>query len=289
MKACHLFRALIFLSCMILLPSIICSCGNSNTTTADETAIVSKQPLAIVNSWALDNQTHQEPMQVPGVSASSSDTLFVAFIASDSGQGPQSGGPPLDGWVESVEGGGLQWTRRAEAHLSITGAPSIAEVWTAFSPTPLQSFTVTVTRNNDTGALTFCDNYRGGSGPDIANGMVFIQAITGADPANPIGATAVAGTGDRSGNPGPASVTLATTRTGSLVEAVGSDWSEPEPRVLPVGQVMLHEDVSTPNGDTYWAQGQVSPVASPGPVTLSITAPVDNNCNMAAIEILLAP
>lgn len=277
--------------CVILLSLLAVSCGGKSSTSTPSKSTSPRKPqsLSVVNSWFVDNQTHLEPMQVTGVTAASANTLFIAFIASDSGQGPESGGPPLDGKIQSVEGGGLVWTRRAEAHLSITGEPSIAEIWTAFTPVPVQPFTVTVTRNNDNGALTYCDNYQGGSGPDIANGMVFVQAITGADTKNPIGATAIAGVGKRSGRIEPAAVTLTTTRPDSLVEAVGSDWSNPEQRVLPAGQVMLHEDVSTPNGDSYWVQGLTGPVATPGPVTLSVTEPTDDDCNMAAVEILRAP
>lgn len=279
--------------CVILLSLLAVACGgklSTSTPKTEKSTTPVKQPdLSIVNSWSVDNLTHLEPMQVTDVTAASANTLFVAFVASDSGQGPARGGPPLDGKIENVEGGGLAWTRRAEAHLSITGEPSIAEIWTAFTPAPLQPFTVTVARNNDHGALTSCDNYQGGSGPDIANGMVMVQAITGADPENPIGATAVAGVGQRSGRIEPASVTLTTTRPDSLVEAVGSDWSAPAQRVLPAGQVILHEDVSSPNGDTYWVQGLSGPVATPGPVTLSLTNPTDHACNMAAVEILRAP
>lgn len=276
---------------VIILSLTVVSCGGKSTkpSTRNETTPKKKSGLFVANSWSLDNQNHQEPMQVPCVTAASADTLFVALIASDSGQGPQSGGPPLDGKIQSVDGGGLTWTRRAEAHLSITGEPSIAEIWTAFSPKPMPPFTVTVTRNNDTGANTHCDNYQGGSGPDIANGMVFIQAITGADQKNPIGATAVAGVGKHSGRVAAPSVAMTTTRPNSLVEAIGVDWSDPKPRTIPAGQVLLHEDVSTPNGDDYWAQGFAGPVATPGPVTLFLSDPVDDDCNMAAVEILPAP
>jgi hypothetical protein len=281
-------RSAAVILCVILLPLMAISCAGKSST-ASKTGPVSRPSLAVANRWSLDNQTHQEPMLVPGVTATSPSTLFVAFIASDSGQGPASGGPPLDGRIQNVEGGGLVWTRRAEAHLSITGEPSIAEIWTAFSPTSKRPFTVTVTRNNDNGALTYCDNYQGGSGPDVANGMVFIQAITGADPKNPIGATTIAGVGKRSARVAPASITLTTTRPGSLVTAVGSDWSNPKPRTIPTGQVMLHEDVSTPNGDDYWVQGLTGAVATPGPITLSVSDPTGDDCNMAAVEVLRAP
>ncbi|MBU1671285.1 MAG: hypothetical protein KKF41_06075 [Actinobacteria bacterium] len=277
--------------CIVALALAVASCGGEKTSSAPTSTPnkPSTAALAVANTWTLDNQTHIEPMTVPGITCTTPNTLFVALIASDSGQGPERGGPPLDCSVQNVEGGGLTWTRRAEAHLSITGAPCVAEVWTACAPAVVQPFTLTVTRNNNAGGLTYCDNYSGGSGPDIANGMVVVQAITGADPSNPVGATAVNGVGQFAGNVAPASVTLTTTRPGSMVVAVGADWSAPEVRTLPDGQVMIHEDLSTPNGDAYWAQGLNSLVATPGPVTLSVTAPTEDSCNMAAIEVLQAP
>jgi hypothetical protein len=291
LRIAHMIGLIAALACLLSLSMAGLGCGSkpAQPPPEEEEIPVERPNLFVENSWSLDNQTHQEPMQVPNVTASAPDTLFVAFIASDSGQGPQRGGPPLDGWIQSVEGGGLQWTRRATAHLSITGEPSIAEIWTAFTSTALQSFTVTVTRNNDNGALTYCDNYQGGSVPDIANGMVFIQAITGADQDNPIGATAVSGVGKRSGQNTAASVTLVTTRSDSLVAAVGADWSQPKPRTVPADQVLLHEDVSTPNGDSYWVQGLAVPAATPGQVRLYVIDPSGDDCNMAAIEILRTP
>ncbi len=284
--------AAVFLVLVMIIAAATFGC-TATPSTAKKTTVKSpkakSKPLTIAGEWFTDNQTHLEPMTVTGVNAASAKTLFVVFIASDSGQGPERGGPPLDGKVQSVEGGGLKWTRQAEAHLSITKEPGIAEIWTAYSPQPVSSFTITVTRNNDNGANTLGSNYVGGDGPNVANGMVYVQAITGADPKTPVGATAVAGTGERSGNMNGAAVTLTTTRTGSLVEAVGTDWSGPFPRVMPDGQLLLHESVSTPNGDDYWAQRLTGVAAAPGPVTLSATAPLTNSCNLAAIEILQAP
>lgn len=158
--------------------------------------------------------------------------------------------------------------------------------WTAFSTVPLAPFTVTVTRDDTTGANTLCDNWSSGSGPDNCNAMVCIQAITGADPADPVGATAVAGVGPRSGRPGAVSVNLTTTRPGSWVESVGTDWSESAPGVLAAGQSMLHEDVSSPNVDNYWVQRLNGTVAAPGLVSLATTAPIDHDSNLAAIGIL---
>jgi hypothetical protein len=274
---------------MVVVAIIAGSCGGKTTTPAKTSTPEGQRGLSVVDSWSVDDTTHLEPMVVPGVKATLPNTLFVAYIASDSGQGPAKGGPPLDGKVQSVTGGGLTWTRQAEAHLAVTAEPSIAEIWTASTASPIKPFTVTVTRNNNNGAVTYCDNYEGGSGPDIANGMVLVQAVTGANLKNPVGSKAVAGVGKTSGRVAPASVTLAATRAGSLVSAVGADWSESEARTLPSGQKMIHEDVSTSNGDTYWVQGLAGPVNTPGPVTLSVTEPTQDDCNMAAVEIMPAP
>lgn len=272
------------------------ACGNNGasnvtvitSTTTGTTAQPIAPVLALSGSWFTDNLNHQEPIAVDGVAATQANTLFVVFIASDSGQGPERGGPPLDGSIQGVTGGGLTWSRQAAAHLSTTGEPGVAEIWTAFSPTPVEPFSVTVTRNNSNGANTYCDNWSGGSGPDICNGMVYVQAITGADPLDPIGATGVAGSGETSGKPGPLTVPLVTTRANSWVQGVGTDWSDPAPRVLPAGQTMLHEDESTPNQDSYWTQRIIDVVPVPGPVSLGITKPVDHDCNMAVVEILPA-
>ncbi len=276
---------------LLVTTTMACNKGPAKSTQSGKTTAKSKitEELKVVGSWFLDNKTCQEPMLVPDVTTTSPNTLLVALIASDSGQGPERGGPPLDGKIQSVEGGGLKWIRQAEAHLSVTSEPGIAEIWTAYAPKTIAPFTVTVTRNNDTGSNTLCNNFTGGPGPEIANGMVLVQAIVGADPKKPIGATAVAGVGKMSNRVAAASVSLTTTRAGSIVEAVGSDWDGSIPRTLPTGQTLLHENVSTHNNDNYWTQGLSDKVAKPGPVSLSVTEPTDHACNMAAIEILQAP
>lgn len=262
----------------------------STSQTASPTPTPTPVPtLAVVASWFVDNHTHAEPMVVRGVTASSPDTLLVAFVASDSGQGPSRGGPPLDGSVRAVTGGGLTWTRRAHAHLATTKAPGVAEVWTAWARTPTGPFVMTVARSNTTGVNALCDNWSGGSGPDTCNGTVFVQALVGADPAGPIGAAGVAGVGEHAGRAGPIAVTLTVTHTGSIVEAVGADWSGAAARTLIAGQVMLHQDAATPQDDTYWVQGLRAPVRAPGPVRIGVQAPTDHDSNIAAVEIVPAP
>lgn len=279
---------LTILAAIAALAVVISGCGKAPTKTKKTVTTKTATPaeLTVVGEWSLDNIMHQEPMVVKDISSTTNGTLFVAYVSSDSGQGPDRNGPPLEGKVQSVEGGGLVWQRQAEAHLSITGGAGIAEVWTAYSTKPLNAFDLIVTRNNDTGAVTNADNYTGGSGPDIANGMVFVQAITGANPTTPIGATAVAGTSQSSGKLGPLAVTLTTTGTNSIVAAVAVDWSQSTQRVLPAGQVIMHEVWQTPNGDNYWVQRIVGPVLQPSPVTLSIVGLENDSCNMAAVEIL---
>jgi hypothetical protein len=276
----------------LLLLLLLAACGSaspaapaSSPPTASPTA---PARLALSGQWSWDDLHHREPLVVHGVRAAVPDTLLLVLVASDSGQGPARGGPPLDGGVARVTGGGLHWTCRAAAHLSVTGEPRVAEVWSAFTSVPLAPFTVTVHRSDKHGANTLCDNYQGGSGPDIADGMLVVQAFTGVDPARPIGATAVAGSGPRSGGGRPA-VALATTAPGSLVEAVGSDWTAATHRRLPLGERLLHEDRSRPNDDDYWVQAFGLPVATVRRVRLFLLAPRGDDCNLAAVEIRPAP
>jgi len=51
--------------CIILSCVLAASCGGKTSTssTTKTTPIEKKSGLAVANSWAVDNQTHQEPMQ----------------------------------------------------------------------------------------------------------------------------------------------------------------------------------------------------------------------------------
>ena len=76
------------------------------------------------------------------------------------------------------------------------------------------------------------------------------------------------------------------TEKGSLVFAVGHDWTNSVARTLPTGQVLLHQYLDTVAGDTTWTQYTSAPTAAAGEtVTMSDTAPANDEWNMAAVEV----
>ena len=98
------------------------------------------------------------------------------------------------------------------------------------------------------------------------------------------GTGAVAAANALSGAP---TVSLTTTRAGSLVYAVGNDWNQAIERTLGAGQTMVHEWVDFAVGDTFWVQTRTAPIASSGTLTtLNSTAPTTDRWNIAAVEII---
>jgi hypothetical protein len=71
------------------------------------------------------------------------------------------------------------------------------------------------------------------------------------------------------------------------VFGVGDDWSNATARTLGTGQTLVHQDLATAVGDTYWVQRQNSttPVAGTS-VTINDTAPTTDMFNLAIVEIL---
>jgi hypothetical protein len=109
-----------------------------------------------------------------------------------------------------------------------------------------------------------------------------VASYLGADTAK----GAVAGTNAATGAP---TATLVTTRAGSWVWGVGTDWSNALARTLGSGQTMVDQYLSSA-GDTYWLQRQTAPTPAAGTaVTLNDTAPTGDRYNLAIIEILAAP
>ncbi len=186
----------------------------------------------------------------PFITAEAEEQL-VAFVSSDgpSGAGRQSA---------TVSGAGLTWTLVQRAN-SQSGD---AEIWEASAPTELSDVKVTST------PLV--------AGYDQSLTVIAMQMSHG------IGASASAG-----GATGAPSVSLHTTEEGSLVYAVGNDWSNAVSRALGSNQVLLRQYLDTNTGDTFWSQytGQVTGALG-SEVTLNDTAPTNDRWNMAAVEIL---
>jgi hypothetical protein len=114
----------------------------------------------------------------------------------------------------------------------------------------------------------------------------FDQSLTVVTFAGAGGTGAAAGASAASGAP---SVSLTTTRPGSLVYAVGNDWDSATARTVSNGQTIVHEWVDTRVGDTFWTQTPTAAVSAAGTVVdLSDAAPNTDRWNFAAVEILPA-
>jgi hypothetical protein len=175
--------------------------------------------------------------------------LLVAFVSSS---GPDSAPETM-----AVTGGGLTWTLASRAN----GQFGTSEVWSARVTTAQQKIVVTST-------------------PTLGTPVQSLVVVTFG------GAEGIGATGSANAPNGAPSVSLTTTRAGSLVYGVGNDWNGDIPRTLGPGQTMVHEYLN-PGNDTYWVQTLTDPVAAPGMVAqLSDVAPIDHMWNFAAVEVV---
>ena len=187
----------------------------------------------------------------PLFSTATAGELLVAFASAD---GPANGTRQ----TITVSGAGLTWTlaRRGNAQ------DGTAEMWTATAPTPLANVAVTATA-----ALTGFSQ------------SLTVVTFVGADG---IGATAAA-----SAATGVSSVSVTTTRAGSLVYGVGNDSVRAVPRMLAANQAMVHEWFLA--SEAFWVQSRTTPVATAGSLaTINDTGPTSGRWNYAAVEILAA-
>ncbi|HXI30968.1 MAG TPA: hypothetical protein VNG89_21175, partial [Vicinamibacterales bacterium] len=100
------------------------------------------------------------------------------------------------------------------------------------------------------------------------------------------GASGIGATAGSFAPNGGSTVSLTTTRAGSLVYGVGNDWNGAVPRTIGDSQTKVHEFVNDATGDTIWVQALTNPVSLGGvQVQLNDTAPTDHEWNFAAVEI----
>jgi hypothetical protein len=187
----------------------------------------------------------------PPFSTAQAGETLVAFVASD---GPGTAGAQ----GSTVSGAGLTWKLDSRANTQY----GTAEVWSATAPSALASVTVTATETKTTyDQMLTVMSFEGSSGVGAAQ--------TG-------GATT-----------GAPSVTLTTSAANSLVYGVGDDWDTATARTAGANQTVASQWVDTRSGDTFWVQGQNSPIAGPGSaVTINDTSPATDRWNLAAVEIL---
>ncbi|HKU24738.1 MAG TPA: hypothetical protein VJQ54_04655, partial [Candidatus Sulfotelmatobacter sp.] len=213
--------------------------------------------LAIDTVSSADQSSAVAQSSTTQFSTTSPNELLLAFISTDSSS--TSGNT-----VASVSGAGLTWQMVARAN----GVPGDAEIWRAFAPAVLNN--VTVTANLAQSAAS----------------SITVVAFNGADVTGSNGSGAVGASAIFSSASGAPAGSVTTTRDGSWVFAVGTDWDNAIARTLGSNQIMVHQDLATVN-DTYWVQRQNSASSPAGTiVTMNDTAPTSDKYNFAVVEIL---
>ena len=227
--------------------------GLSNAATATPSGGV--RTVTVDRIVTAHQGTNSSTVTSTGLTTTGSNELLLAFISSD---GPSGGGTAS---IRSVSGAGLTWSLRQRTNAQA----GTAEIWQAVAPGPLSNATVIATQNSGTWQSSMS-----------------VVAFLNADTAN----GAVAGANAASG---PPTANLTTTRAGSWVWAVGTDWSASLARTVGPNQTLV-DQYFPPAGDTYWLQRQNSPTATAGTtVTINDTSPITDRWNLALIEVLAAP
>ena len=187
----------------------------------------------------------------PAFSTAAPGELLLAFVASD---GPSSVTQSM-----TVSGAGLVWRLVKRAN----GQRGTAEIWQATASSQLSNVTVASTPKS--------------SGYD--------QSLTVIAFGNSGGVGAFAALGATTGAP---SLSLTTTKAGSLVYGVGNDWDQAIARTPGPNQVLVHQWVDTISGDTLWMQAVSGAIPAAGTVTtVNDSAPTADRWNLAAVEILV--
>src|SRR3954471_2190116 len=190
----------------------------------------------------------------PSFSTTSSDELLVVFATS---AGPTSLSSKQ---TLAVSGAGLTWTlvNRSNAQFGTS------EIWAANAASPVTSGTITSVQsmvNSYHQSLTLIAfKGAGGTGAIAAASTMF----------------------------GPTSISLTTTKAGSLVYMTANDSARAAARTMGDSQVMIHQWVDTAGVATFWAQSPAAAVANAGTLTtINDTSPTSDRWNAAAVEILV--
>jgi len=189
-------------------------------------------------------------MTSPSLTTTTANDLVVAFVAGD-------GSPGSGNQAYTVSGAGLTWTMAKRSNTQ----SGDSEIWWARASGILSSQTVraTPTASNFHGSLTV---------------VAFANA-------GGIGVTAAAGAAT-----GAPDLALMNTAVGSWVYAVGNDWDRAVAHTPVSGQVIVHQRIDTPVGDTFWVQSTAAPNTAAGTVDIHDSAPTNDQWNYAGVEVL---
>lgn len=214
-------------------------------------------PLTLDAEVFADSPSAAATVTTASFSTAEANELLLAFVAADYLSGSNT-------VVNGITGGGLTWTLVGRTNAQ----KGTAEIWRAFATSPLSNASVTATLSQK------------------VYSSIFVLSIKGVDISGTNGSGAVGATGTGNASSGAPKVSLATTRNGSWIFAVGNDFDNAISRTPANAQTLLHQDLTT-NGDTYWMQMQNWPTPLSGTsVTTSDLAPTSDRYNFTAVEVL---
>lgn len=216
--------------------------------------VATPAPVLIVDTQvsADDAAVSATAVTATGLTTSGPNRLLVALVSFD---GPAGAGNQ----TTTVSGAGLTWTLVARKNTQ----GGVAEIWKATAATALTAASVTATQ----------------SATEVDTKSITVIAYSGA---GGIGATATASSPN-----GAPTVSLTTTKVGSVVVGAGTDWDNSTTRTLATGQTLIHELSDTVHQADEWAQKVTTPTVTVGSTaTIADTGPTVDQWNLAAAEIL---
>jgi hypothetical protein len=206
--------------------------------------------LKVDATVAKDQRSAANKIVSPALTTTGTNELVVALVSVD---GPATNGAQ----TATVTGGGLTWSLVSRSNTTWGSA----EIWQAYATAKLSAATITASLHK--------------SGYD---GSLTVTAFSGAK--NRVGASAAAG-----GTNNGASVRLTPGATGSMVWAVGHDWTGAQSIVPGSGQALGRQFVDTRVGDTYWTQKLSATSTAGSAVAMSAALPRTHRWQLTAVEI----
>lgn len=233
----------------ILTASAVDENGLSNNSAPVSVTVDNSHPP---NPLGIDVATFRDGsdlLQTPAFSTTTTTDLLVAFVAYD--------GPSTAAQTATVNGAGLNWQLAKRSNTQ----HGTAEIWVAKATDFLTSVTIQSqpTLTGYTGSLTVLA-FTNAAGPGIV--------------------------GQASAPSGAPDIYLPGVLAGNWVFAVGNDWDKAIVRTPVSGQVLVHQQLDTTYGNTYWVQSTAAPSTADALVDIHDSAPTTDRWNYAALEVI---
>jgi hypothetical protein len=235
--------------------------NGANVTGINFTAATA-QGLARDATVFKDQTTASTSVKSPAFSTASGNELLLAFIAADRVSVTSNTS------VSNVTGGGVTWALVKRTNTQ----NGTAEIWRAFATAPLANATVTATLNQS-----------------VVSSMT-VMSFTGVDSSGTNGSGAIGTTGGGNSSRGAPTASLTTTRVNSWVFGVGMDYDRATARTPGPSQTLVHQNLASTAGATFWLQMQINPTPTSGTVvTINDTAPTTDRYNLSICAIQPVP